>query len=97
MNGVPMKRYVLSIAALVALGLPLASCATSKTPKLGVCDGNPKHRRNANPYGSVLPGAPAPEPMPQDDGKHPPMLPPPPPPPSPQTSAVAVPSYFASC
>jgi len=89
-----MKRSIISIAALVALGAPLASCATSKTPKLAVCDGNPKHRRDANPYGSVLPGAPAPGPVPLGDKKHPVMSPPPPPP---ETSAISVPSHFASC
>jgi hypothetical protein len=41
---------------VVALTGPLAGCATSKTPKLAVCDG--RHKRPANPYGSVLPGAP---------------------------------------
>ncbi len=43
-------------AIVVALAGPLAGCATSKTPKLAVCDG--RHKRPANPYGSILPGAP---------------------------------------
>ncbi len=47
----------LGLAALViTLTGPLAGCATTKTPKLAVCDG--RHKRPANPYGSVLPGAP---------------------------------------
>jgi hypothetical protein len=43
-------------AIVVTLAGPLAGCATSKTPKLAVCDG--QHKRPANPYGSILPGAP---------------------------------------
>jgi hypothetical protein len=47
----------LGFAALaVVLTGPLAGCATPKTPKLAVCDG--RHKRPANPYGSILPGAP---------------------------------------
>ncbi len=88
-----MQRYFLAGSALAALALPLAACATSKPPKLAVCDGKVKHRRNANPYGSVLPGAPIVAP-PTDD-QHPGTLPPPPLPP--KTSAIAAPSYFASC
>lgn len=90
-----MRRYLLAGAALAAVTLPLAACATSKPPKLAVCDGKPKHRRDANPYGSVLPGAPVV--VPASDGRHPDALPPPPPPPPPKTSAIAAPSYFASC
>jgi type IV secretion system protein VirB7 len=37
--------------------LCLAGCATQNDAKPAVCDG--KHRRPANPYGSVLPSAPA--------------------------------------
>ena len=44
----------LFVAAVVALAL--AGCATHSEPKPAVCDG--KHRRPANPYGSVLPTAP---------------------------------------
>ncbi|GGE97642.1 hypothetical protein GCM10011404_33520 [Sphingomonas prati] len=44
-------------AIVVALVGPLAGCATTKTPKLAVCDG--RHKRPANPFGSILPGAPA--------------------------------------
>lgn len=43
-------------AIVVALAGPLAGCATTKTPKLAVCDG--RHKRPANPFGSILPGAP---------------------------------------
>ena len=86
-----MKRCFLSGAVLAALALPLAACATSKPPKLPVCDGKVKHRRDANPYGSVLPGAPVIAPPAAD--QHPGTLPPPPP----TTSAIAAPSYFASC
>ena len=42
--------------AAVALTLALAGCATHSEPKPAVCDG--KHRRPANPYGTVLPAAP---------------------------------------
>lgn len=37
------------------LVLLLTGCATTNAQKLAVCDG--KHRRPANPYGSVLPTA----------------------------------------
>lgn len=37
------------------LVLLLTGCATTNTQKVAVCDG--KHRRPANPYGSVLPTA----------------------------------------
>lgn len=92
-----MKPSLLLGTMLAALALPLAACATSKTPKLAVCDGKPKHRREANPYGSVLPGAPmlAPTAAPQGGGQHPDALPPPPPPS--EVSAVTAPAHFASC
>lgn len=44
-------KHVLLIASLGVL----AGCAMD-SQKLAVCDG--KHRRPANPYGTVLPGAP---------------------------------------
>ena len=47
------KTLTLLLTALV-----LASCATASDPKPAVCDG--KHRRPANPYGSVLSTTPAP-------------------------------------
>ena len=53
----------------LALALLLAGCATTSDPKPAVCDG--KHRRPANPYGSVLPAVPAPE-----AGNAPPPVPP---------------------
>lgn len=46
----------MKLALLVTVLALLAGCAAD-TQKLSVCDG--KHRREANPYGSVLPGAPA--------------------------------------
>lgn len=46
-----------TIGAVLAL-LLLVGCASQGEPKVAVCDG--KHRRPANPYGSVLPSAPAP-------------------------------------
>ena len=42
--------------AVLAVALALAGCATHAEPKPAVCDG--KHRRPANPYGSVLPTPP---------------------------------------
>ena len=45
--------------AVVAVALALAGCATHAEPKPAVCDG--KHRRPANPYGTVLPSAPDPK------------------------------------
>ena len=47
-----MRRTLILIVALTALG----GCATHSEPKPAVCDG--KHRRPANPYGTVLPNAP---------------------------------------
>ncbi len=44
--------------AILGIVLALAGCATHSEPKPAVCDG--KHRRPANPYGTVLPTAPAP-------------------------------------
>lgn len=46
------------LATLTVALLLLAGCATHHDPKPAVCDG--KHRRPANPYGSVLPNAPLP-------------------------------------
>jgi len=87
-----MRRTVILIAILpVTLALSLGGCATSKPPKLAVCDGKPKHRRDANPYGSVLPGAPA---VPTSAKSQ--SADPPPPPPA-KTSAAVMHSYYASC
>jgi hypothetical protein len=55
--------------ALAALVLVLAGCA-HHDPKPAICDG--KHRRPANPYGSVLPSIPG-----ADVAKPPAPLPPP--------------------
>jgi hypothetical protein len=45
--------------AILGVALALAGCATHSEPKPAVCDG--KHRRPANPYGTVLPTAPDPK------------------------------------
>ena len=42
--------------AVLGVALALVGCATHSEPKPAVCDG--KHRRPANPYGTVLPTAP---------------------------------------
>lgn len=49
-----MRSVVLTFAAVVALG----GCATLRTTEPPVCDG--RHRRPANPYGSVLDPPPPP-------------------------------------
>lgn len=86
-----MKRSFLTGTMIGAVLLSLSACATPKPPKLAVCDGKAKHRRDANPYGSVLPGAPAAAPANGGDAV------PPPPPPPPKTSAIRGLTYFASC
>lgn len=45
---------------VAVMGLVIGGCATSRTPPLPICDG--KHRRDANPYGTVLPGVVTPPP-----------------------------------
>ena len=45
------------IAMVLAAGMT-SSCTGQKLAKLPRCDGG--HRRDANPYGSILPGAPKP-------------------------------------
>lgn len=45
-----------TLFALLVVSTLLAGCATHSEPKPAVCDG--KHRRPANPYGTVLPSAP---------------------------------------
>jgi hypothetical protein len=82
-----MRRLVTLAAAL----LVLAGCATHD-PKPAVCDG--KHRRPANPYGSILPNIPGADTAPP--AAH--VTPPTPPgghPPGPQSSID--PQSFASC
>ena len=44
-----MQRTLILLTVLLALG----GCATHSEPKPAICDG--KHRRPANPYGTVLP------------------------------------------
>lgn len=83
-------------SAMISATIGLTGCA-GKLPKLAVCDG--KHRRDANPYGTVLPGAPPRAPA---DTWAPPSEPlkgdaaPTVPPPA-KTSAAAAPSNYASC
>lgn len=49
-----MHQHVVSILVALALIVPVnAATAASKSPKLAKCDG--KKRRQANPYGSILP------------------------------------------
>ena len=55
-----MNKHIANLS--VALALALAGCATHSEPKPAVCDG--KHRRPANPYGTVLPIAPDPKVVP---------------------------------
>lgn len=71
-----MTRFAIIAATLVLL----AGCASD--PKPAVCDG--KHRRPANPYGSVLPSVPATGAAPPSHLAPPP--PSPPVPPGPQSS-----------
>lgn len=78
-----MTRYTLAALSL-ALLIPLAGCASSKPVKLAVCDG--KHRRDANPYGTVLPGTPVAAPPTAGTADRPATLPPPPAPPADRTS-----------
>jgi hypothetical protein len=79
------RAHGLGLAAIVVtLAVPLAGCATPKTPKLNVCDG--RHKRPANPYGSVLPGAPPVVYVPGKKGKPVPVPAPPPVPGAPATT-----------
>ena len=49
-----MGKRIISILAALALIAPVGTVtAASKSPNLAKCDG--KHRRPANPYGSILP------------------------------------------
>lgn len=49
-----MGKRIVSILAALALTAPAdMATAVPKSPKLAMCDG--KHRRPANPYGSILP------------------------------------------
>jgi hypothetical protein len=47
------KSNIIRPLAILTLGLIIAGCASQPDPKPATCDG--KHRRPANPYGSVLP------------------------------------------
>jgi hypothetical protein len=85
-----MPRAITRLGALAIALLVLAGCATHD-PKPAVCDG--KHRRPANPYGSVLPS------IPGADASTPTAAPSPTPraarPPGPQSSID--PRSFARC
>jgi hypothetical protein len=68
------------IAVVASVILALAGCAHSPDGKPAVCDG--RHRRPANPYGSVLPVFPGqantpPDAQPTAHGAKPPLPPPP--------------------
>jgi hypothetical protein len=77
---------------LAAVALVLAGCASHADPKPAVCDG--KHRRPANPYGSVLPNIPdGPAARPSAGG--PPI--PAPPGPAPGPMSRVDPRSFAPC
>jgi hypothetical protein len=69
-----MNRCVILLVLLALVG-----CATHD-PKPAVCDG--KHRRPANPYGSVLPSIPGADPVPPVTAAPGPL----PAPPGPQSS-----------
>ena len=56
-----MSRILVSLALILPTLIAFASCATSPDLKPAVCDG--KHRRPANPHGSVLAAPPAEPPM----------------------------------
>ena len=60
-----MIQKAIRWAALAASALALCAGAAPASAKLAVCDG--RHRRPANPYGSVLVDAPAPT-LPQAAG-----------------------------
>ena len=49
-----MRNRTIAIVLALVINVPLSSAAAApKSPKLTKCDG--KHRRTANPYGSILP------------------------------------------
>ncbi len=49
-----MRKYVMVLFFTVAVIMPLSAItAEPKSPNLAHCDG--KHRRTANPYGTILP------------------------------------------
>ncbi len=77
-----MKHALFLILAFAALG----GCATHTEPKPALCDG--KHRRPANPYGTVLPNAP---------GKTTPPVATPPAPTTPGPQSSVDPKSFAPC
>jgi hypothetical protein len=79
-----VRRTLIILTTLLALG----GCATHSEPKPAVCDG--KHRRPANPYGSVLPSIPG-----GSTPTPPAAAPATPPPPGPQSSLD--PRSFGPC
>jgi len=86
----PLARLML-VAALAAL----AACAHHPDGRPAVCDG--RHRRPANPYGSVLPNLPGAAAAPATPG----AVPPPPAAPGPLSAAdprlAPDPRSFAPC
>jgi hypothetical protein len=72
--------------AMLTIAALLTGCATHSEPKPAVCDG--KHRRPANPYGTVLPTTPDAKPS---DGS------PAAPPSSPGPQSSIDPKSFGSC
>lgn len=99
-----MRMRLLPWIGMVIAAVPIAAQAASGPKKLPVCDG--KHLRDANVYGSVLPGSPIPAivappavpPVPTiekpRDGPPPPPVPAPP---NDKISARAEPADYGSC
>lgn len=99
-----MRMRLLPWIGIVIGAVPIAAHGASGPKKLPVCDG--KHLRDANVYGSVLPGSPipatvarpAPPPVPAIekplDGTPPPPVPAPP---RDKISARAEPADYGSC
>jgi len=84
----PMNRFYRFAIALAACA-SLWSCAASQDARPAVCDG--RHRRPANPYGSVLPTLPGPgggPSAPATSKTAPPPLSPSPPAPPAKLSAI---------
>ena len=79
---------ILRIAAIAATMVAVSGCATGQDAKPPVCDG--RHRRPANPYGSVLPSIPTGPVAPPPRAGAPPPLPPGP-------FSEADPRSFARC
>lgn len=99
----PLTTRILQGVALLAAVAPMATFGASGPKKLPICNG--KHLRDANLYGSVLPGSPvpavvappAPPPVPQvkppADGSPPPPVPAAAPAPDKVSSRADTPTY----